>query len=162
MPAWTGTISCSDTSSNLRLIQPLSEKVILAVAFAVGMFICCVSAVANAFLLATGHPAARILMKFDAAGGVIAILLVWRLLRWSRERNQLARERAELVIQLNHEIRNAIQAITLHEYCVGSDDTSAVTHGVARIQRALDRYVPNDVSIWSNWYAAKSKSASSR
>src|SRR5438477_7580366 len=91
----------SSSQAAARLIRPLSDRLILIVAFAVGMFICCVSAVANAFLLASGHPAAPLLMKCDAAGGVVAILLVWRLLRWSRQRNELARERAEVVVHLN-------------------------------------------------------------
>ena len=106
------------------------------------MFICFVSAVANAFLVSTGHPVAKILKNFNAVGGVVAILLVWRLLRWSRERNQLIRERAEVVAGLNHEVRNAIQTISLWTFERHGEGLNAIQQSVARIERALDQYVP--------------------
>ncbi len=122
--------------------RPLSDMLILSIAFVVGIFICIVSAIANAFLLSTGVPAARLLMKFNAVGGIVAILLVWRLLRWSRERNQLVRERAKIVVELNHEIRNAIHAISLSDYHECGLCNSVIKQSVSRIEHALDEYVP--------------------
>jgi hypothetical protein len=136
------------------LVRPMSDTLILGVAFVVGLFICVVSAVANAFLLKTQHAAAPLLMKCNAVGGVIAMLLVWRLLRWSRERNQLLRERAEVVVQLNHEIRNAIQTISIHGYGDSGGD-HVLNESVARIEQALDEYVPNDIAIWETWRAER-------
>ncbi len=96
--------------------QPLSDRFILGMAFAIGIFICFVSAIANAFLVSTGAPVAKLLMKVNAAGGVIAILLIWKLLRWSRERNSLIRQRDrerklayEQITKLNHELEQALQ-----------------------------------------------------
>jgi hypothetical protein len=119
-----------------------SDTFIFAAGCAVGVFICIVSAVANAFLLSTGVPYAGTLMKCDAAGGIAAILLVWQLLRWSRERNQLVRERARIIAELNHEVRNAIQAISLTDYQKNGLDSSQIEFSVCRIERALDEYVP--------------------
>lgn len=119
-----------------------SDTFIFAAGCAVGVFICIVSAVANAFLLSTGVPYAGTLMKCDAAGGIAAILLVWQLLRWSRERNQLVRERARVIAELNHEVRNAIQAISLTDYQENCLDSSQIESSVCRIERALDEYVP--------------------
>lgn len=149
----------SSSRVGARLIRPLSDRLILCIAFLVGLFICIVSAVANAFLLASGHPAAPMLMKFNAVGGVVAILLVWRLLRWSRQRNELARERDEVVVQLNHEIRNAIQAIALYDYCNRGSNKSAINLSIARIERALDDNVPNEASVLKAWQAGRSRSA---
>jgi hypothetical protein len=144
--AATNNPSTSNTdllSANIpHPIRPLSESVILAVAFAVGIFICVVSAVANAFLIATGIPFAGVLMKCDAVGGVVAVLLVWKLLRWSRERNQLARERVRIITELNHEVRNAIQVISLADYHQNGETPTEVKDSVLRIERALHEYVP--------------------
>jgi hypothetical protein len=81
-------------------------------------------------------------MKCDAAGGIAAILLVWKLLRWSRERNQLVRERARIVAGLNHEVRNAVQAIALRDYHKNGLASSQIEASVGRIERALDEYIP--------------------
>jgi hypothetical protein len=141
----------------VRVVRPLSDKLILGVAFVVGLFICIISAVANAFLLKTQHPVAPVLMKFNAVGGMIAMLLVWRLLRWSRERNELLRERAKVVVQLNHEIRNAIQTISLHGYRDREAGDGVVNESVSRIEHALDEYVPNDIATWKTWHAERSR-----
>lgn len=119
-----------------------SDAKIMVIAFAVGLFICFVSAVANAFLLGTGDPVAKILQKCNAVGGVVAILLIWRLLRWSRERNQLIRERATVVAGLNHEVRNAIQTISLWVFQHQGESLNAIQQSVARIEQALEQYVP--------------------
>ncbi len=116
---------------------------IFAAAVTSGIFICAASAIANAFLLKTGLPFAKLLMKIDAAGAIAAILLIWRLLRWSRERNDLARERAQIVARLNHEVRDAIGLITakseMPEHEQAADQIRA---SVKKIEMALDQYVP--------------------
>lgn len=123
--------------------QPLSDRMILIVAFSVGLLICLMSAFANAFLLSVGTPFSRMLMKYNVAGSVVAILLVWRLLRWARERNELARERMRIVFELNHQIRNAVQAIALTDYCQSGTDDTVIKKSVVRIERALDSCVPS-------------------
>jgi hypothetical protein len=125
-------------------IKPLSDRFILAVAFSVGAFICIVSAVTNALLLSTGHPAAMLLVQCDAAAGIVSILLTWKLLRWSRERNELLRERDRMILALNHEVRNAIQVISLADYHERGQESSEVKLSIDRIERALDEYVPNN------------------
>ena len=124
-----------------------SDKAALAITFAVGIFICLLSAIANVGILGIQSPAARVLSRANTAGEVIAILLLWRLLRWSRERNSLIRERAKVIVGLNHEIRNAIQAISLSEYDAFHHNGSVVTESMARIERALDEYVPGDFNV---------------
>jgi hypothetical protein len=123
-----------------------SDRMILAAAVGVGIFICVASAIANAFLLSTGQPFARTLIKCDAAGAVVAILLVWKLLRWSRERNELARQRARIAAELNREIRNAIQLMPLTDYDENKEAATQVKASVTRIERALDEYVPRSLA----------------
>ena len=127
-----------------RILKPLSDRFILTVAFAVGAFICVVSAATNALLLAYRHPAATILVQCDAAAGIASILLTWRLLRCSRERNELLRQRDRMILALNHEVRNAIQVISLADYHERGEESSEVKLSISRIERALDEYVPND------------------
>lgn len=124
-----------------------SDRSALAIAFAVGVLVCLLSAMANVGLLAIANPFGRALARFNTAGGVVAILLIWRLLRWSRERNQLMRERVKVIVGLNHEIRNAIQAISLSEYDERGANRSAVKESMARIERALDEYVPTEFTL---------------
>lgn len=127
-----------------RPIKPLSDRFILAVAFAVGAFICIVSALTNELLLMVAHPAAALLVQCDAAAGIAAILLTWKLLRWSRERNELLRQRDRMILALNHEVRNAIQVISLADYHERGTEESEVKLSISRIERALDEYVPNN------------------
>jgi hypothetical protein len=128
-----------------RPIKPLSDRFILAVAFSVGAFICVVSAIANALLLRMiSHPAATVLVQCDAAAGIASILLTWKLLRWSRERNELLRQRDRMILALNHEVRNAIQVISLADYHDRGTEASEVKLSISRIERALDEYAPNN------------------
>ncbi len=124
-----------------------SDRSALAIAFAVGMFICLLSALANVALLSAATPVGRALSKCNTICGVVAILLVWRLLRWSRERNQLMRERVKVIAGLNHEIRNAIQLLSLSDYQESGADTTAVKQSMARIEHALDEYVPTEITL---------------
>ncbi|MGI9101630.1 MAG: hypothetical protein ACR2IF_04210 [Terriglobales bacterium] len=133
----------------------MSDRLILAIAASVGIFICVISWLANSALLACGYPAAMSLVKCDAAGGIITIVLIWRLLRWSRERNQLIRERVKIVTELNHEVRNAIQVISLADFCNGGDTENEVRASILRIERALDEYVPNQSAHLIRFSAAK-------
>jgi hypothetical protein len=127
-----------------RPIKPLSDRFILAVAFSVGAFICIISAATNALLLTSGYPAASLLVQCDAAAGIASILLTWRLLRWSRERNELLRQRDRMILALNHEVRNAIQVISLADYHESGTEATEVKLSINRIERALDEYVPNN------------------
>ncbi len=92
-------------------------------------------------------PGAAALVKWNAAAGVLSILLIFKLLRWSRERNQLIRERERVAMQLNHEVRNAIQVISLNDYHEFGAKATDVKLSVSRIERALEEYVPNTRSI---------------
>ena len=81
-------------------------------------------------------------MKVNAAGGVVAILLVWKLLRWSRERNVLIRQRDTATEALNHEIRNAIHVIYMETYVAGKEVSEPVKQNIARIDEVLKQYAP--------------------
>ena len=118
-----------------RPIKPLSDRFILAVAFSVGAFICVVSATTNALLVMIAPPAATVLVQCDAAAGIASILLTWKLLRWSRERNELLRQRDRMILALNHEVRNAIQVISLADYHERGTEESEVKLSISRIAK---------------------------
>ncbi len=139
--SWMRSVSLAESSDS----QPLSDSVILGIALAIGFFICVVSALANAFLISTRVPAAQLWIKVNAAGGIVAILLTWKLLRWSRERNRLIRQRDSAREGLNHEIRNALHVIYLETYSMGNEVPQVVKENVARIDNALNEFAPMPV-----------------
>ena len=137
----------SRRSRSPRSIQPLSDRFLLAVAFSVGSVIAVLSSITNRALMQCNIPGAIGLVKWNVAAGIVSILLVWRLLRWSRERNELLRERDRIAMQLNHEVRNAIQVISLNDFHECGERTTDIKLSVTRIERALDEFVPNPQQV---------------
>ncbi len=125
------------------LIKPLSDRFLLAVAFSVGSAIALLSTFTNEMLMQCNIPGAISLVKWNAAAGVLSVLLVFKLMRWVRERNRLLRERERIATQLNHEVRNAIQVISLNDYQEFGPKATDVKLSINRIERALEEYVPN-------------------
>jgi hypothetical protein len=78
---------------------------------------------------------------------VVAILLIWKLLRWSRERNSLIRQRDKVIEGLNHEIRNAIHVIYMETYNQRSEAPELIKENVTRIDQVLREYVPMPVHV---------------
>ncbi len=128
-------------------IKPLSDRFLLAVAFTVGSVIALLSTATDQLLMQCNIPGATDLVKWNAAAGVLSVLLIFKLMRWSRERNQLLRERERIATQLNHEVRNAIQVISLNDYHEFGAKATDVKLSINRIERALEEYVPHTLPI---------------
>jgi hypothetical protein len=114
----------------------------LAFAIAVGSAIAVLSSLTDQVLVHYNVPGATGMVKWNVAAGLLSVLLTWKLLRWSRERNELLRERERVAMQLNHEVRNAIQVISLNDFHKSGAATTDIKLSVARIERALDEYMP--------------------
>ncbi len=121
----------------------VSDAAILITAFIVGVVLCWNAAVANAFMSKVAGAAANLLVTFNQVLMFVVIFLVWKLLRWGRERNELLRERNRITAQLNHTIRNACQAIVLYTQADNGADPEIVRASVVRIEQALNEYIPN-------------------
>ncbi len=133
--------------SNSQPIKPLSDRFLLLVATTVGGAIALLATLTDQLLLQCSIPGAVGLVKWNTAAGVLAVLLIFRLLRWSRERNELLRERDRIAMQLNHEVRNAIQVISLNDYHEFGAQATDVKLSINRIERALEEYVPNTQTV---------------
>jgi hypothetical protein len=79
----------------------------------------------------------------DTLAAVIAGALVYRLLRYERERRAHLRQRLETIAEMNHHVRNALQVISLSNYSADSEQQlERIREGVNRIQWALKEVLP--------------------
>ena len=131
------------STRRLVLVRSVSDAAILGTAFITGIVLCGNAAIANAFIFRLGG-AADILVRFNQILLLAVIFLLWKLLRWGRERNELLRERNKIIVELNHTIRNACQTILLFaDESNTSADPEIARASVVRIEQALDEYIPN-------------------
>lgn len=79
----------------------------------------------------------------DSLAAVIAGVLVFRLLQYERDRRNLLRHRLEIIAEMNHHVRNALQVISLSAYSnADQQQLNAVKESVNRIQWALREILP--------------------
>jgi signal transduction histidine kinase len=79
----------------------------------------------------------------DSLAAVIAGILVYRLLKYERERRAQLRQRLEIIAEMNHHVRNALQVISLSNYSADSEQQlERIREGVNRIQWALKEILP--------------------
>ncbi|MGZ4835576.1 MAG: hypothetical protein ACXVZZ_08060 [Terriglobales bacterium] len=79
----------------------------------------------------------------DSPAAVIAGVLVFRLLQYERDRRNLIRHRLEIIAEMNHHVRNALQVISLSAYSnADQQQLNAVKESVNRIQWALREILP--------------------
>ena|SRR5512143_2844677 len=79
----------------------------------------------------------------DALAAVIAGVLVYRLLLYERDRREQVRQRLEIIAEMNHHVRNALQVISLSAYSYADrQQLEAVKESVNRIQWALKEVLP--------------------
>lgn len=79
----------------------------------------------------------------DTLAAMIAGALVFRLLQYERERRRHIRHRLEVIADMNHHVRNALQVISLSAYSFADQQQlTAVKESVERIQWALKEILP--------------------
>ncbi len=79
----------------------------------------------------------------DTLAAVIAGALVYRLLQYERDRRKLLRQRLEIIAEMNHHVRNALQVISFSNYSADSEQQlERIREGVNRIQWALKEILP--------------------
>ncbi|MBZ5630309.1 MAG: hypothetical protein LAO06_15725 [Acidobacteriia bacterium] len=113
----------------------------LAVAAAVVVFL--LSAGLYWFILRE-HETRRVAIEVsDCLAAVIAGILVFRLLQYERDRRRQLRQRLEVISEMNHHVRNALQVISLSAYSYADQQQLAtVKESVERIQWALKEILP--------------------
>ena len=79
----------------------------------------------------------------DVLAGVVAGVLVFRLLHYERDRRRALRQRLETIADMNHHVRNALQVISLSAYSsTDREQLEKVKESVNRIQWALREILP--------------------
>ena len=79
----------------------------------------------------------------DLLGALFAGALFYRLLQYERERREWLRQRIEVIAEMNHYVRNGLQAISLSTEAPGEQRQVAAVHeGMNRIQYALKEILP--------------------
>jgi hypothetical protein len=79
----------------------------------------------------------------DSLAAVIAGILVYRLLQYERDRREQLRQRLEIIAEMNHHVRNALQVISFSGYSADSEQQlERIREGVNRIQWALKEVLP--------------------
>ena len=113
---------------------------IFATAFAVLIFV--VSSAADMLLLKE-HETARVTIELSDGVSSAAIgLLAYKLVRLHQERRQRLRQRIEVIADMNHHVRNALQVISLSTHGKDKEEISTIRESVNRIQWALRELLP--------------------
>ena len=114
--------------------------VLLAIVFTSLIFL--VSSAADLLMLKE-HETPRITIELSDAVSSLAIgLLSYRLIRLHQQRREQLRQKVEIIADMNHHVRNALQVISLTSHGKDKQEISAIRESVNRIQWALRELLP--------------------
>lgn len=123
--------------------QPMTYRKIFLLALAAAAIVFLISAGLDWILIHEHESRRAVIQASDLLGGVIAGILVFRLLQYERERRRLIHQRLQTIADTNHHIRNALQVISGTAYSAADQEQlSAIRESVSRIQWALREILP--------------------
>lgn len=130
------------SSSNLWLYRaPAWQIRLLVVLFTLALF--AVNFAADRLLIREWHHPWVMMLASDAAAAVIIGWLVWKLAEYAQERRKRVAQRLQMISELNHHIRNALEAISLSAYTTQNQQAMETIAGaVNRIDWALREILP--------------------
>jgi signal transduction histidine kinase len=108
----------------------------------VALLIFIVSTGADFFLLRDREPARFTIELSDAISSGVIGLLSYKLFRLQQQRREYVRRRLEIVADMNHHVRNALQVISLTTQGRDKDELGAIRESMDRIQWALKELLP--------------------
>lgn len=137
---WEPSSVPNGTASSAWL-QTLSGKLwLVAFIFGALMFLC---SLALDWVLLLDHERTIVtVMASDGLAGLVAGILVFRLLQFGRERRRLIEQRLVTISEMNHHIRNALQVISFSAQSSKTKEVAEITEAVDRIQWALREVLP--------------------
>ena len=115
-----------------------------AILFAIlsGVLIFFVSSLAD-WMLIREHQTARFTVELsDAISAAAIAVLSFQIVRLHQERRQRLRERIEIISEMNHHVRNALQIISLTATGKDKEEIATIRDSVNRIQWALRELLP--------------------
>jgi len=114
--------------------------ILLACIAAVLIFLISVTA---DLILVYGHESARFTIEIsDGISAVVIGLLSFRVIRLQQQRREYVRQKVEIIADMNHHVRNALQVISLSTHGGDQQEIVAVRESVNRIQWALRELLP--------------------
>lgn len=121
--------------SNLKIF-------LMAVVAALTLFV--ISTGLDYFLLHDEHDSRVVIIEgSDALLGVVAGVLIFRLLQYERERRKRLRQKIAVIADMNHHVRNALQVISFTAYSTADkEQIEAIKESMERIQWALKEVLP--------------------
>ena len=94
-------------------------------------------------VLLRNHEPARITIEIsDGISAVVIGMLSYRIFRLQQQRREYVRQKVEIIADMNHHVRNALQVISLSTHGGKQDEIAAVRESVNRIQWALRELLP--------------------
>ena len=140
-PETRGTNGDAPQQTSSRSIQSTMGGAILLAGIAAGL-IFVVSVTADLILL-HGHEPARLTIEIsDAISALVIGLLSFKIIRLQQQRRDYVRQKLEVIADMNHHVRNALQVISLSTHGGDQQEIVAVRESVNRIQWALRELLP--------------------
>ncbi len=113
---------------------------LIAAAIGLAMF---AGSVAIDFLLLKHEEAPVVIVVSNGLVALLAAALVFTLLAYGREQRRLIEERMEALNEVNHHIRNALQALAFASGALKDrKESAAINDAILRIQWALSEVLP--------------------
>jgi hypothetical protein len=114
----------------------------ILLAFISALLIFVVSVGADMLLLHDHQPARFTIEVSDAISSLVIGLLSYRLFRMQQQRREYVRHKVEVIADMNHHVRNALQIISLTTHGKDKQEIGAIRESVNRIQWALRELLP--------------------
>ena len=130
----------SPKSSSRSIRSTVGGAILLAGIAAALIFL--VSVTADLILL-HGHEPARLTIEIsDAVSAAVIGFLSYRIIRLQQQRREYVRQKVEVIADMNHHVRNALQVISLTTHGGKQEEIVAIRESVNRIQWALRELLP--------------------
>jgi hypothetical protein len=120
------------------------QKAIGPVLFAglAALLVFVVSVGADAFLLRDHEPARFTIEISDGISASVIGLLSYKLFRLEQQRREYVRHKFQIIADMNHHVRNALQVISLTTHGGDKEEIRTIRESVNRIQWALRELLP--------------------
>lgn len=119
-----------------------SGKGALLLAGVAALLIFIVSLGADLVLLRDREPARMTIEISDAISSVVIGALSYRVFRLQQQRRNYVRQKLEVIADMNHHVRNALQVISLSTHGSDQEQITAIRESMNRIQWALRELLP--------------------
>lgn len=94
-------------------------------------------------LMLREHQTARLTIELsDGISSIVIGVLSYQLVRVHQQRRERLRHRVEVIADMNHHVRNALQVISLTSHGKDKEEISTIRESVNRIQWALRELLP--------------------